>query len=188
MRRRFAERARGTPAADLGPLELAAKDLPPMEVRLFRWWEDEVAAIKAAAEEPVVADVDEEEEEATGKGRKLKKRSINALCTEVPAVEDAVGGPSAVVDEEEVIGTMVRRSKEMRRRRRLEAAPATEPEPSAAAERRAPEGNFARKVCGPAQPDPTRPTPCLPASCCLHHDIVSSCSNVCFLLLFFYCD
>ncbi|CAL4965887.1 unnamed protein product [Urochloa decumbens] len=150
--RRFAETMRGTPAAELGPLELAARDLPPMEVRFFRWWEDELAAVKAAAaeeEEEVdaepVAEVDEEEEEAApGNGRTPKKRSISDLIAAVPAVDAAVV-PNPAVDEEEVLYSIVRRSKEMRRKRRLEEAAADEPESSAAAERRAAEGNFARK-------------------------------------------
>nr|CAB3475851.1 unnamed protein product [Digitaria exilis] len=152
--RRFAELARGTPAADLGPLDLAAQDLPPMEVRLFRWWEDEVTAIKAPAaadveEEEEEADVDEEEEEAAaGKGRTPKKRSLSDLIAEVPAM-DAVAVPKAAgegaVDVSEPLCTMLRRSKEMRRMRRLEDAAVDVPESSAAAERRAAEGNFAGK-------------------------------------------
>ncbi|OEL33933.1 hypothetical protein BAE44_0005051, partial [Dichanthelium oligosanthes] len=157
LRRRFAESIRGTPAADLGPLDLAAADLPPMEVRLFRWWEDELAAIKAAEATPV-AEVDEEEEEAPGNGRTPKKRSITDLFAAAPAV-DAVAVPNGADEEEEVLCAIIRRSKEMRRKRRLEEAAADEPESSAAAERRAAEGNFARKVCGPGPPDPTHPVP-----------------------------
>ncbi|CAO2175000.1 unnamed protein product [Urochloa humidicola] len=145
--RRFVETVRGTPAAELGPFELAARDLPPMEVRLFRWWEDELAAVKAAAaeEEPVVeVDEEEEEEAAPGNGRTPKKRSISDLIAAVPAV-DAVVAPNSAVDEEEVLCSIVRRSKDLRRKRRLEEAVAEEPESSAAAERRAAEGNFARK-------------------------------------------
>ncbi|CAL4958830.1 unnamed protein product [Urochloa decumbens] len=149
--RRFAETMRGTAAAELGPFELAARDLPPMEVRFFRWWEDELAAVKAAAAEaePVV-EMDEEEEgegeeaAAPGNGRTPKKRSISDLIAAVPAV-DAVVVPTPAVDEEEVLGSIVRRSKELRRKRRLEEAAADKPESSAAAERRAAEGNFARK-------------------------------------------
>lgn len=52
-------------------------------------------------------------------------------------------------DEEEVLRSIVRRSKELRRKRRLEqaalASVAEEPETSAAGERRAAEGNFPRK-------------------------------------------
>ncbi|CAO2205230.1 unnamed protein product [Urochloa humidicola] len=146
--RRFAETVRGTPAAGLGPFELAARDLPPMEVRFFRWWEDELAAVKAAAaaaEAEPVAEVDEEEEEAApGTGRTPKKRSISDLIAAVPAV-DGVVVPNPAVDEEEVLCSIVRRSKELRRKRRLEEAAADEPESSAAAGRRAAEGNFARK-------------------------------------------
>ncbi|RLM91627.1 hypothetical protein C2845_PM08G02240 [Panicum miliaceum] len=160
--RRCAERLRGTAAAELGPLELAARDLPPMEVRVFRWWEEELAAIKAAAaaeeDEGPVAEVDEDEEEAPGNGRTPKKRSITDLFAAAPAV-DAVGSPVAAEDDEEALRAFYRRTKEMRRKRRLEEAAADEPESSAAAE-----GNFAGKVCGPAQPDPTRPTPSVPAS------------------------
>ncbi|PAN32801.1 hypothetical protein PAHAL_5G513500 [Panicum hallii] len=141
--RRCAERLRGTAAAELGPLELAARDLPPMEVRVFRWWEEELAAIKAAAAaeegEGPVAEVDEDEEEAPGNGRTPKKRSITDLFAAAPAV-NAVGGPVAAEDDEEVLRAFYRRTKEMRRKRRLEEAAADEPESSAAAE-----GNFARK-------------------------------------------
>ncbi|KAF8663288.1 hypothetical protein HU200_055898 [Digitaria exilis] len=125
-----------------------------MEVRLFRWWEDEVTAIKAPAaadveEEEEEADVDEEEEEAAaGKGRTPKKRSLSDLIAEVPAM-DAVAVPKAAgegaVDVSEPLCTMLRRSKEMRRMRRLEDAAVDVPESSAAAERRAAEGNFAGK-------------------------------------------
>lgn len=162
---------RGTRAAELGAFTSAARELAPLEVRAFRWWEDELAAIKAAeAEKEAVAGVDEEEEEeeAAGNGRAPKKRSITDLFAEAPAV-GAGSGPDAVVDEQEVLRSIVRRSKELRRKRRLEqaaAAGADEPETSAAGERRAAEGNFPRKVRGPAQPNPTRPTPCL------HHDMV----------------
>jgi hypothetical protein len=162
---------RRTGAAELGPFGSAVKELQPLEVRAFRWWEDELASIKAAeAEKKAVAGVDEEEEEeeASGNGRAPKKRSITDLFAEAPAVV-AGSGPDAVVDEEEVLRSIVRRSKELRRKRRLEqaASAADEPETSAAGERRAAEGNFPRKVRGPAQPDPTRPTPCL-----RHHDMV----------------
>jgi hypothetical protein len=184
---------RGT--AELGPFSLAARELQPMEVRTFRWWEDELASIKAAEaeaeaeaekEKEAVAggggggEEEEEEEEASGNGRAPKKRSITDLFAEAPAV-GAGSGPDAVVDdEEEVLRSIVRRSKELRRKRRLEqaalASVAEEPETSAAGERRAAEGNFPRKVRGPAQPDPTRPTPSP------HHDTSPSCSNV-FILL-----
>ncbi|KAK8452634.1 hypothetical protein SEVIR_5G141500v4 [Setaria viridis] len=141
---------RGTPAAALGPFDLAARDLPPMEVRFFRWWEDEFAAIKAAeaeveVEAEPVAEVDEDEEEAPGNGRTPKKRFVSDLFAAAPAV-DAVVVPNPAADEEEVLGSIVRRHKEMRRKRRLEGAAADEPESSAAAERRAAEGNFARKT------------------------------------------
>lgn len=163
---------RGT--AELGPFSLAARELQPMEVRAFRWWEDELASIKAAEaeaekekEKEAVAgagaegEEEEEEEEASGNGRAPKKRSITDLFAEAPAV-GAGSGPDAVVDdEEEVLRSIVRRSKELRRKRRLEqaalASVAEEPETSAAGERRAAEGNFPRKVRGPAQPDPPRP-------------------------------
>lgn len=166
---------RATGAAELGVLSSAAKELQPLEVRAFRWWEDELAAIKAAeAEKEAVAGADEEEEEeeeaALGNGRAPKKRSITDLFAEAPAVGVVGSGPDAIVDEEEVLRSIVRRSKELRRKRRLEqgasasaSAAADKPETSAAGERRAAEGNFPRKVRGPAQPDPTRPTP-VPAS------------------------
>jgi hypothetical protein len=172
---------RRTGAAELGPFSSATKELAPLEVRAFRWWEDELASIKAAeAEKEVVAAVDEEEEEeASGNGRAPKKRSITDLFAEAPSV-GAGSELDAVVDEEEVLRSIVRRSKELRRKRRLEqaasAAAADEPETLAAGERRAAEGNFPRKVRGPAQPDPTRPTPCLQA--CSIMIWSSSCSNV----------
>ncbi|KAJ1282123.1 hypothetical protein BS78_03G026100 [Paspalum vaginatum] len=145
---------RGTPAAELGPFGLAAKDLPPLEVRAFRWWEDELAAIKAAgpraaavAEPAPGVDEDEEEVEASGPRRAPKKRSMDDLFAAAPAVN----GPKAAEDEE-VLGDIYKRSKEMRRRRRQEEAAAAaaeasveEPESSAAAERRAAEANFSRK-------------------------------------------
>ncbi|RLN22780.1 uncharacterized protein C2845_PM07G37980 [Panicum miliaceum] len=146
--RRCAERLRGTAAAELGPLDLAARDLPPMEVRVFRWWEEELAAIKAAAEEEEeaepVAEVDEDEEEAPGNGRTPKKRSITDLFAAAPAV-DAVGGPVAAEDDGEVLRAIFQRTKEMRRKRRLGEAAADKPESSSAAERRAAEGNFTSK-------------------------------------------
>ncbi|CAD6233440.1 unnamed protein product [Miscanthus lutarioriparius] len=150
--RGYAESLRRTGAAELGPFSSATKELAPLEVRAFRWWEDELASIKAAeAEKEAVAGVDEEEEEeASGNGRAPKKRSITDLFAEAPAV-GAGSGPNAVVDEEEVLRSIVRRSKELRRKRRLEqvasaaAAAADEPEMSAAGERRAAEGNFPRK-------------------------------------------
>ena len=174
---------RRTGAAELGPFSSATKELAPLEVRAFRWWEDELASIKAAeAEKEAVAGLDEEEEEeASGNGRAPKKRSITDLFAEAPAV-GAGSGPNAVVDEEEVLRSIVRRSKELRRKRRLEqVASAHEPETSAAGERRAAEGNFPRKVRGPAQPDPTRPTPCLQ-----HHDMVFVLFQCFYSLLPFY--
>ncbi|WVZ72712.1 hypothetical protein U9M48_021129 [Paspalum notatum var. saurae] len=149
---------RGTPGAELGPFDLAAKDLPPMEVRAFRWWEDELAAVKAAgprarARARAAADpareVDEEEEEVevSGPRRAPKKRSMDDLFAAAPAVN----GPSkAAAEDEEVLGDIYKRTKEMRRRRRQEEAAAAsasgeEPETAAAAERRAAEANFSRK-------------------------------------------
>jgi hypothetical protein len=93
-----------------------------------------------------------------------KKRFVSDLFAAAPAVDAAaVVVPNPAVeeedDEEEVLGSIVRRHREMRRKRRLEssaAAAADEPESSAAAV-----GNFARKVCGPAQPDPTHPRACI---------------------------
>ncbi|CAD6240340.1 unnamed protein product [Miscanthus lutarioriparius] len=148
--RGYAESLRRTGAAELGPFSSATKELAPLEVRAFRWWEDELASIKAAeAEKGAVAGVDEEEEEeeASGNGRAPKKRSITDLFAEAPAVGTG-SGPDAVVDEEEVLRSIVRRSKDLRRKRRLEqaaSAAADEPETSAAGERSAAEGNFPRK-------------------------------------------
>jgi hypothetical protein len=56
---------RGT--AELGPFSLAARELQPMEVRTFRWWEDELASIKAAEAE-AEAEAEKEKEAVAGGG------------------------------------------------------------------------------------------------------------------------
>uniref|UniRef100_A0A0A8ZVU1 Uncharacterized protein n=1 Tax=Arundo donax TaxID=35708 RepID=A0A0A8ZVU1_ARUDO len=136
--RGYAENRRGTVAAELGPFGFAVKDLPAMEVRLFRWWEDELAAIKAA-------EADEDEEEAPGKGRSPKKRSISDLFAAAPPV-NASGLGDAAEEDGEVLCSIVRRSKEKKRKRRLEAAAAAAAEEeTTGGEGSEAEGNFARK-------------------------------------------
>jgi hypothetical protein len=151
-------------AAELGPLAFAAKDLPPMEVRLFRWWEDELADIKTW-------EADDDEVAAPGKGRVLKKRSISDLLFAAAPPVDPSGSSGASKmgeDDDEVLGAIMRRSKELRRRRREEAeaaAAAAAAEPSSAGEAREREANSARQVCSsPARPGPTQPSPLLRAS------------------------
>ncbi|XP_062216784.1 uncharacterized protein LOC133916884 [Phragmites australis] len=117
--RGYAESMRGTAAAELGPFGFTVKDLPPMEVRLFRWWENELAAVKAAEAD--------EEEEALGKGRAPKKRSISDLFAAAPPVDASDGGNAAEEDEEEALCAIMRRTKLRRKRKRkLEAAAAAE--------------------------------------------------------------
>jgi hypothetical protein len=147
-------------AAELGPLAFAAKDLPLMEVRLFRWWEDELADIKTS-------EADDEEVAAPGKGRVPKKRSISDLLFAAAPPVDPSGSSGASKmgeDDDEVLGAIMRRSKELRRRRREEAeaaaAAAAAAEPSSAGEAREREANSARQVCSsPARPNSTQPTP-----------------------------
>jgi hypothetical protein len=142
-------------AAELGPFALPAKDLPPMEVRLFRWWEDELADIKTS-------EADDEEVAAPGKGRVPKKRSISDLLFAAAPPLDSSGSSGASQmreDDDEVLGAIMRRTKELRRRRREEAeaaaAAAEEPEPSSAGETREREVNSATQVCSsPAQLNP----------------------------------
>ncbi|GJN06378.1 hypothetical protein PR202_ga24102 [Eleusine coracana subsp. coracana] len=96
----------------------SAKDLPPMEVRLFRWWEDELAAVKASEAEDYY-------EAAPGKGRAPKKRSISDLFAAAPPVDPSgSSGVERVGDDDEVLGAIMRRAKEQRRRRRLAEAAA----------------------------------------------------------------
>lgn len=151
-------------AAELGPFAFAARDLPPMEVRLFRWWEDELVAIKAL-------EAEDDEEAAPGKGRAPKKRSISDLFAAAPPVDPSgsSGAAPAGEDDEEVLGAILRRTKEQRRRRRLEAEAAAatvtataltveaETEPSSTGETRDREANSTRQVwSSPAHLDPAQ--------------------------------
>jgi hypothetical protein len=177
--RAYTESMRERTAAELGPLALAVRDLPPMEVKHFRWWEDELVAIKAS-------EADDEEEAPPGKGRAPKKRSISDLFAAAPPVDPSVSrGPAQLgEDDEEVLGAIVRRAKELRRRRREEAEAAaaaetaTAAEPLSAGEARAREENSARQVwSSPAQLDPAQSF------------VLASLTFVCFFLLplnFFY--
>ncbi|TVU22767.1 hypothetical protein EJB05_32485 [Eragrostis curvula] len=147
--RAYAESMRATTAADFGPFAFAVRDLPPMEVRQFRWWEDELAAIKASEEE-------EEEGAAPGRGRAPKKRSISDLFAAAPPVDPSGSGGAARVgeDDDEVLGVIMRRTKELRRKRRVDAVAAAaaaaltataEAETSSAGEARETEANSARE-------------------------------------------
>ncbi|XP_062195768.1 uncharacterized protein LOC133898943 isoform X2 [Phragmites australis] len=138
--RAYAESLRGTAAADLGPFGFAAKDLPPMEVRVFRWWEDELAAVKAAEADE---DEDEDEEAAPGKGRAPKKRSISDLFAAATPVDASDSGNAAEEDEEEALYAIMRRMK--RKRRSQAAAAAAEEEETTGAEQHEAEVTFARK-------------------------------------------
>ncbi|KAL6627233.1 hypothetical protein ACP70R_030959 [Stipagrostis hirtigluma subsp. patula] len=156
--RGYVEKMRGTAACELGPFGSRAEDLPPMEVRKFRWWEDELAAAKATD-----AEAEEEEEEAAvvprtspGKGRAQKKRSLSDLIAAAPPVDAPDGGgvaEAAEMEEDEPLCAIMRRTVEKKRKRRLleesaaAAAAAAEEETATetgAAGREA-EGNFARK-------------------------------------------
>jgi hypothetical protein len=165
--RAYTESMRQRTAAELGPLAIAARDLPPMEVKHFRWWEDELAFIKAS-------EADDEEEAAPGKGRAPKKRSISDLFAAAPPVDPSGSRGTEQLgedDDEEVLGAIVRRAKELRRRRReeeAEAAAAAETataaaraaEPLSAGEARDSEENSSRQVwSSPAHLDPAHPNP-----------------------------
>ncbi|KAK3159803.1 hypothetical protein QOZ80_1BG0051280 [Eleusine coracana subsp. coracana] len=146
--RAYAESMRDRTAAELGPFAFAAKDLPPMEVRLFRWWEDELAAVKASEAEDYY-------EAAPGKGRAPKKRSISDLFAAAPPVDPSgSSGVERAGEDDEVLGAIMRRAKEQRRRRRLAeaaaaavtaTAPTAEAEPSSAGGTREVEANSTRQ-------------------------------------------
>ncbi|KAL6838680.1 hypothetical protein ACP4OV_031394 [Aristida adscensionis] len=152
--RGYAGSMRGAAEWGRGLLGFRAEDLPPMEARRFRWWEDEVAAAREAAgeREPAAA----AEERSPGRGRAPKERSLSDLIAAAPPVDVPGGGGAAEAeaeaDEDEPLRAIMRRAVERKRKRRLEeaaaasaAAAAAEEQAAAGAGGRDEEGNFARK-------------------------------------------
>lgn len=160
---------------------LGAGDLPPMEARRFRWWADELAAAPplpprspSPSPSPPPPPPTKPSRRTLGKARAPKKRSISDLFAAAPplALTSSDSGGGGNDDDDEALCAIMRRAREKKRKRRLQeeeeeaagAASAPVAAAAAAAETRDSEGNFTRKVRGPAQaqPSPTLPFLAMP--------------------------